>query len=199
MNVFDYIENTSHRIACKIGVNDSEDDIELYEYSIFMILSHIFTSGMGLILSIGFGYLIPYLIINIVFMLLRHGAGGYHCETFRDCFITTNSICLISGISSILFQDYATILWYVSLFGGIFIMPICPKPTINTPSRGYKEDIRFRKKYRNSLLILAAISYFMLYNKYILISSSISFGILAVTFIVSDFGEYLLNKIWNVN
>ena len=52
MNIFDFIEDTSYDIAKYIGINDSEDEVELYEYSIFMIISNTFTIGTGLILSL---------------------------------------------------------------------------------------------------------------------------------------------------
>ena len=43
MNIFESIENFSYMIADKIGYGDSEDNIELYRYSIFMIFSQFFT------------------------------------------------------------------------------------------------------------------------------------------------------------
>ena len=51
MDIFNLIEKKSHNIAKKIGNGDTEEDIELYEYSIFMILSNIFTIGIGLLFS----------------------------------------------------------------------------------------------------------------------------------------------------
>lgn len=195
MNIFNYIENTSHNIALKIGKDEGEDNIELYEYSIFLITSYIFTTGVGVILALIFGYLIPYIVSHITFVLLRRGSGGYHCETFRDCFITTNTLYIIGSIGAILTQSIPEIMWFLSLLCGIFVMPICPKPSKNSPSRGYSEDIRFRKKYRNALLLLIILSLFCI-NNINLITTSISCGIFIVCFITSSFGEHLLNFIW---
>ena len=50
MNIFDFIEDISYSIAEYIGRDDSEDEVELYEYSIFMIFSNTFTIGVGLLL-----------------------------------------------------------------------------------------------------------------------------------------------------
>lgn len=202
MSIFDYIENKSHDIACKLGENETEDDIELYEYSVFMILSHLLTFGVATILSLIFGYFWNFIIIYISFALLRRGSGGYHCETFMNCFCTTNILFMISGILSlnIINQfksfDVSMIFWYVSLFCCIFIMPVCPKPTINSPSRGYSEDIRFRKKYRNALIVLSILSLISLLIYQVWISISISFGMLIVCFLTSNIGEHILNFIW---
>lgn len=202
MNIFNYIENKSHEIACKLGKNETEEDIELYEYSIFMILSHLLTFGTATILSLVFGYFWNFVIIYISFALLRRGSGGYHCNTFRNCFFTTNILFLITGLISIRIYtninafNYSMCLWFISLFCGIFIMPVCPKPTINSPSRGYSEDIRFRKKYRNALILLSIISILFIFNNFLWISLSISLGVLIVCFLTSNLGEFLLNFIW---
>ena len=37
MDIFTYIENKSKDIAKKIGKGEDEEDIEVYEYSIFLI------------------------------------------------------------------------------------------------------------------------------------------------------------------
>lgn len=195
MNIFDYIETASHNVALKLGRNEDEEAIELYEYSVFLIMAHIFTMGTGLILSLLFGYLVPYLVSHITFVLLRRGAGGYHCEEFKHCYVTTNMLYIVSSVGAILTQNIPEIMWFLSLLCGIFIMPICPKPSKNSPSRGYSEDIRFRKKYRNSLIFLIILSLIFI-NNINIISTSISCGIFIMFFVVSDVGENILNLIW---
>ena len=197
MDIFNFIEHFSYKIAGRIGKNDSEDDIELYRYSIFMISSYIFTTGFGLILSILFGYWTPYIISHITFISLRKCAGGYHCDAFYKCFITTNMTFMLSSILAVFLQDFYNIMWLVSLFYGIFILPYCPYPSANSPSRGKTEDMRFRKRYRNILMILAIISLVFIHFELFLFSTSISMGIIALCFMASKPSEIILNKIWN--
>lgn len=84
--MFNFIENLSYKIGDYIGKDETEDDRELYRYSVFMIFSNIFSELFGIVLSIFFGYFLEYLIIDICFMVLRMGSGGYHCDTFKKCF-----------------------------------------------------------------------------------------------------------------
>ena len=195
VDIFKYIEDKSYKIAEKIGLGESEDDIELYKYSIFMIFSETFSFLGGLIFSIIFNCVFPYLIINLVFALLRRGSGGFHCPTFKSCFWTSNIMFVFFSILSNVFVNDYFLLFLISFILGIYIMPICPKPSANSPTRGYKEDVRFRKKYRNYLFVFSLINIISIYLGLNIISTSISFSIISVVFIVSDFGEHFLKKI----
>lgn len=196
MSIFKGIEGLSKRLAKKWHEKKGIYSIERYEYASFLLLSHIFTFGTGLLLSIIFSYSLPYIISMFTFCFLRAGAGGHHCRTFDQCFITTNCMFIVSCMIALLTVNFTPIMWLISNFGAIFIFPICPKPSINSPSRGYSEDIRFRKIYRNWLLILQSISLLSIFFGLNLISSSISAGILVVVFIVSNTGEHIINKFW---
>lgn len=196
MNIFDGIEKYSHDIAMKIGKDESEDDIELYEYSIFMILSYLFTTLSGLAIAIIFRYAIYYIISHIAFISLRSKAGGYHCDTFKDCFITTNviniSMCALASLS----YNVPLAMIVLSFGVGMIMAPNFPKPSVNSPSRGEEEDKRFRKQFIRNLKIISAISFLFAILKLNFISTSISAGILAVCFLSSDIGEHILNSFW---
>lgn len=138
-----------------------------------------------------------YIIIVFVYTVLRCGMGGFHANTFKNCFIVTNIIFFTATALSCITSNLYIFFIYISLFLGIWILPYCPKPSKNAPSRGYSEDIRFRKMYRNRFIIFQIINlvcgYFQFYN----ISISISWAILICWFVTSDFGEGLLNKYIN--
>lgn len=193
MSIFQRIENFSYRLADKIGKGDTEDEIELYRYSVFMICSELFSTITNLVLAIIFGYWVQYLVNVVVFAALRRGAGGSHCPTFASCYFTTTITFIISCVLSILFVDYYCITFLVAIVGAIFIFPICPKPSENSPTRGYKEDIRFRKIYRNWLLIFLFVDLTCIHFGFYTISSAINFAILNVVFAVSDTGEKIIN------
>ena len=146
MNIFDFIEDTSYSIAKYIGRDDSEDEVELYEYSIFMIFSNTFTIGVGLLLSLLLGYFKYFIISEISFILIRTVAGGSHCETFKKCFFVSNIISIIRSILAFLTKDFSDFMIFISVASFFSILLICPKPSINSPLRGYLKDMKFRKK-----------------------------------------------------
>lgn len=195
MGIFDFIEKKSYEIANKIGKGDSEDDIELYEYSVFMILSNTFTIGFGLLLSLIFGYFEYFIFSEISFIILRLVAGGSHCDSFKKCFFVSNTISLISCIIAMVSFSIPIFMIILAFSSCIITLPICPKPSVNSPSRGYAGDIKFRKKfaYRSLLLLILSIVFFY-FNIYF-ITCSICSGILMVCFAVSDTGEKFIEKL----
>ena len=195
MDIFNLIEKKSHNIAKKIGNGDTEEDIELYEYSIFMILSNIFTIGIGLLFSIILGYFRYFIFSEISFILIRLVAGGSHCDTFKKCFFVSNIISIISCLIAILTINYSYVMIFISFISCILILPICPKPSTNSPSRGYYEDIKFRKKFAYRCIFLILISIVAFGLDLFFITSSICSGILVVCFVVSDIGEKFINNL----
>ena len=195
MSIFKWIEDTSVKIAEKIGKGEDQDNIDLYKYSIFMIMSEVFSFFGGLLFAIIFDCVTQYIIINIIFALLRRGAGGYHCPTFASCFWVCTVLFILFSYLSILFVDFYEVTFIISIIGGIFIMPVCPKPSEHSPSRGYYEDIRFRKIYRTWFILFILISIICLYFGLYEISSAISFSILSVVFIVSKTSEKIIRTI----
>ena len=69
MDIFTYIENKSKDIAKKIGKGEDEEDIEVYEYSIFLILSQLLTNGTGIIISLLLGIFLPYVVCVVTYMI----------------------------------------------------------------------------------------------------------------------------------
>lgn len=195
MSIFEFIEKKSYHIANNIGKNDTIDDIELYGYSIFMILSNIFTIGTGILISLIFGYFKYFIISETSFIILRVVAGGSHCDTFKKCFFVSNIISILSCLIAIFSLNYSALMVLIAFSSCILIMPVCPKPSTNSPSRGYKEDIRFRRKFAYRCLILIFISIIAFNFDLLFITSSICSGILVVCFVVSDVGEIFIEKI----
>lgn len=197
--MFNFVENISCKLGNYIGKNDTQENMDLYIYSIFGIISTLISELFGITLSFMFGYFLEYIICDIIFMCLRRGCGGYHCSTFKHCFLVSNIIIIFACIFSSLLYMYTVELFLTSIFISIWIFPNCPKPTEHSPSRGYKEDIRFRKIYRNYLLIFELIGVILYSNGYLLISSSIFSGIIITAFCVTDIFEKFMEIILTKN
>lgn len=196
MNIFDYIENKSNELARMTFPEADEDHIELYDYKIFKLLSHSFDFGTGIVLSLIFGYFFQYLIVLFTFIILRSYAAGYHCDTFKNCYFTTNVLMMVGVLVSklVLLEPYKIAI--LILLFGISIIPLCPKPSENSPSRGKEEDRVFRSKYIAYLILLFFVSQALFYFKLFDFGASILGGIFIVAFIVSDFGENSLKNFW---
>lgn len=198
MNIFDYIESESNKIGNRIGKDDTEEDREIYRYAIFGIFSQFFTFGIAFLIAYLLNMFIPFFIVVSSFVLLRIGGGGYHCSCFKDCFITSLAVFFCGTFIAYLTKNYAIFMFFISLLLGIYIIPKCPKPSANSPSRGYKEDMKFKYKYIKYLLILSFLDLTFIYLNLYLFSTAISSGIIITVFMISDIGEYILNNIWNI-
>lgn len=198
MDIFDYIEQKSNEIGNKIGEGETEDDKEIYRYAVFGIFSQIFTFGIAFLIAWLLNMFIPFFIVVSSFVLLRIGGGGYHCSCFRDCFITSLTVFFCGTFIAYLTQNYAISMFIISLLLGIYIIPQCPKPSINSPSRGYKEDKKFRYKYIRYFVLLMCFNLIFIYYKHFLFSTAISSGIIISVFMISDIGEYILKNIWDI-
>lgn len=194
MNIFKQIEQFSQTLALKIGKNESEDDIELYQYSIFMILSNGFTICSGLLVSLLFGYFLQYILCVLSYVFLRVVAGGTHCDTFKQCYFTSNIIFFICAMFSFICSIYPNISFLVSVFCIINTIPITPKPSENSESRGRSEDLRFRRKCAFKATILLLISAICI-PLLPIVTACISSGIIILCLVLTNFGERVISKL----
>ena len=119
MDIFTYIENKSKDIAKKIGKGEDEEDIEVYEYSIFLILSQLLTNGTGIIISLLLGIFLPYVVCVVTYMILRSFAGGYHCKTFKQCYFTSNILYLLLVALGLTFSYNSWLLLGIALIPSV--------------------------------------------------------------------------------
>lgn len=215
MDIFDKIEILSYKLADKT-VNKSKDltgeqrkeEKEIWDYFYFMILSQVFTFFFVIFFGIIFNYLFFLIFSMLSFCTLRMKGGGYHCDSFKKCFITTNVSFLIVGLLGkifyISFSDFYIELFLLSSAGIFFIIPSVPLPWGNEESRGYEEDKKFQLQYRDKsiqiyliglIIILLFENFNFVFLKKILIG--ISFGLILTTFSSSKIGCKLLEKLWN--
>ena len=212
--IFDRIEEFAYKLSDKtvnknenMTLQERKEEKEIWDYFYFLILSQIFTFSFIFIFGIVFNYIKVLLFSILSFIFLRTKSGGYHCDSFQKCFITTNLSFIIIGLLGNIFyiylNQYYIILSLFSIIFAIYIIPSCPLPWGNEESRGEEEDKKFQKQYKNRVIILYLINLFFIFlnirfNLSVeFINIGISFGIILASFSGSYFGSSLLDKIWN--
>lgn len=136
------------------GTIDTEDK-ELYDYGIFMLISHLFFFIVTCVLGLVLKCLLEGIVFYVAFMLIRGYAGGYHAKTETRCEIMSaiSILCCIVLIKCSKMYDFNIVLLSTSLVFAVLIFTFCPLDTPEKPLTD-KEHKYFRKI---SLIILSLI------------------------------------------
>ncbi|MBE6021608.1 MAG: hypothetical protein E7231_00080 [Cellulosilyticum sp.] len=82
------------------------ESAEIYEYGFKLILSSLFIIiCIGLMGIIG-GCIISAVVYICAFMHIRHYSGGYHANTYKKCFILSNSLFLVTLVIIVIQARY---------------------------------------------------------------------------------------------
>lgn len=152
-----------------------EEDQELYDYGLFMIISHIiffFIAVLfGIILNITFCSILFY----INFCLLRNYAGGIHANSEIKCNIITTLSILISETIIKLFIDYSLIgiALIVLIISSICLIVIKPVSTEQKEISEH-EKTHFHKKVIIMTVLLLMISIIAVLFRFYSITISLS-------------------------
>lgn len=107
----------------------TEEERELYEYAIFMIVSHLFFFSVSLFIGILVRIPVEAAVFFISFSLIRNHAGGIHASSEARCTIITTisiifSITLLKLIICFGFYELSIVLMSVAIFCLCFIKPV---------------------------------------------------------------------------
>ena len=151
------INKFSATLAEGIGIrlNSSDNEIEIYAYSIEVLISLLINF---IILSIT-AYILkkPVELITFIifFSILRSYAGGYHAKTHIECITLSLCLFVISALSSTYFIEYGKIILFLGiLFSIIMVFVFAPTESENKPLSKKR-----REKHRTlSRIIVIALS-----------------------------------------
>lgn len=76
-------EKISHKLAASGTI--SPDDVDLYSYGFFLLLSSVLYLVVVAILGSAFGILWESIVFYFLFSILREYAGGIHAKTEHGC------------------------------------------------------------------------------------------------------------------
>lgn len=180
--MFNYCSNK----ICKILLDNKqieEDELELYKYGFFLLLSNIFFTILIIVLGLLFGNIFETLIFYISFCTIRHFAGGYHANTEIRCDIITTLFFTVS-VFLISLSEQRNIKIIVLFLSALSVVTISVLSPLDTPAKPLDSDEK--KKYRRiSLIILSVIVVLIIISyifkiKYTLIPCCISLILEAV-------------------
>lgn len=124
----------------------------IYQYGAALTLSTVGSIVSILLLATLLGNLSWGIIFLTTFISLRLPGGGYHASTYRNCFLTTNSVFLVSfAISSALFYASAVIGIAILLASSIIIWFLAPITNPHHP-------ISKRTFHKNKLIVRGMVT-----------------------------------------
>lgn len=136
---------------------------EWYIYAFCRLFETFISLGMLMIVGVGTNRLLPLILFWVFFDLLRRRAGGYHCEKYWQCFITTTIVFI--GVVKIepFLSSHPIILYSLLVVASLVILIV---GTINHPNIDYDsmELVKSKEFSRHILAIelFVILSFFML-------------------------------------
>lgn len=129
----------------------SESDIEIYVFGFYQIVMLLLNVVTTLILGVAFRLIVPCIILNIAYIVIRISAGGYHADSPVKCYIysTLMIAVLLSVIKWIHIPN--TVLASMLVISGIVIVILAPVETENNPLDEIEKKV-YRKR---SLIVLS--------------------------------------------
>lgn len=139
------------------GTIDAEDK-ELYNYGIFMLISHLLFFIVSCVLGLVLKCLLEGIIFYVAFMLIRGYAGGYHASSESKCeILSTLSIAMsIVVIKMAKVFDFQITLLVIGVLSAICILALCPLDTPEKPLS--KKEFRYFRKISLIILLIIGIT-----------------------------------------
>lgn len=129
------------------------DDVDVYEYGLYILLSDIIDFGITFLLALVFGQLVQTLLYYVAFISLRRCAGGYHASTRLRCF----AISMVAwALSMWLIHISGQLLWLMLAFAVLTVVLIflfAPVENNNNP-QSLEELLRHRRHARRLVVCL---------------------------------------------
>lgn len=137
---------------------------EYYIYSLISLMEKTITLGTILMISLYFRNLIPTVFFLLFFLTLRGRTGGFHCNTFGQCYIgTTVTYALIVALA-----DFGVYYWQFLLSTLLLaIAAVVTIGTVNHPNMDMNDlELEGSKKAARILVVLqGSVIYFFVFLK----------------------------------
>ena len=132
----------------------SGDDKEAYIYAYTIMLEKVLTLITIGIIGIVLHRLVYIIIFLCIFMLLRRRTGGFHLETFGQCFIGTNLICVIIEACDFVWLKYMTLVMFLCMVSVLYIICV---GTVNHPNLALNDGELMESKKRARIVVVLEV------------------------------------------
>ena len=139
------------------------DDIELYQYGFFILLTGFFHFIVTLVLGFFFNVFCESIVFYIMFTLLRSYAGGIHAKTECQCLVLSDLAILICVVGIRILKSSSNVLFTLFLLSSGFgcILSLSPLDTEEKPLTA-EERSHFKNLTRRialGILVIALAAY----------------------------------------
>ena len=132
----------------------SKDDKEAYVYAYTITLEKVLTLITISIMGVVLNRLVNIIIFLCTFMFLRRRTGGFHLETFGQCFIGTNIICIIIEVCDFIWLKYMPVVMVFCMVSVIYILCV---GTVNHPNLALDDSELRESKKRASIVVVLEV------------------------------------------
>lgn len=127
----------------------SKDDKEAYVYAYTITLEKVLTLITISIMGVVLNRLVNIIIFLCTFMFLRR-TGGFHLETFGQCFMGTNLICVIIEACDFVWLKYMTLVMFLCMVSVLYIICV---GTVNHPNLALNDGELMESKKRARIIV----------------------------------------------
>ena len=128
----------------------SKDDKEAYVYAYTITLEKVLTLITISIMGVVLNRRVNIIIFLCTFMFLRRRTGGFHLETFDQCFIGTNLICVIIEACDFVWLKYMTLVMFLCMVSVLYIICV---GTVNHPNLALNDGELMESKKRARIIV----------------------------------------------
>lgn len=138
--------------------NTRFQNVEIYEYAFFIMLSTIVFLVYTIIIGTVLNVMLESVLFYFLFMLIRMYAGGYHASKETTCDIITSLSILVCVVLIRLSKtyDFQILIFVITMFSALCILVLSPLDTPEKPLTD-KEYCHYRKISWSILLIISAV------------------------------------------
>lgn len=148
------IERIAQHLAEKLEAKGMivKDDIDFYRYGIEVSIERIFAVGSMLLIALAWDRMLAAFCFMLFFFSLRHCTGGFHANTFLQCYIASLAMFAAVLVLADTMEPYPYV--WNTLFG-ISVAIIWFVGTVNHPNMDMDaEELQVSKKSARALVLL---------------------------------------------
>lgn len=163
--------------------SEKRQEIEMYEYGIYRMLSVAIGVTLIWLLGVLTGYFLESIFFTVMFGIARQYMGGYHAPTTTLCKIIYSSLFLFAVLICNYKIGNNQVLWGFLLLGSVLVLRVAPVRTKENPVIENRKVVKKKAIVINVLQIAVLIilgmyaENFVFWGQYAILCSEVLLGI----------------------